>query len=102
MKNLTIIISILILTGCSWSMQDRALLVASIGASYADYRTTTRILDEGGYEMNPLIGKHPSDGELAVWMISSEVLVILLAHYYPKWRTPRSMDFARYIIVRSE
>jgi hypothetical protein len=84
----TIPIILILLTGCSWSHTDKALLLASIGASYADYNTTTRMLDENGYEMNPLIGKHPSHGELAAWLISSEALVIILAHYYPKWRTP--------------
>ena len=72
MKNL-IIISILILSGCAgWTKADKTLLVASMVASYADYHTTTRILDNGGHECNPLMGEHPAREKLAVFFISSD------------------------------
>lgn len=43
---------------------DKALLATAIGAQMADYWTTHEVLDDGGYETNPLIGSHPSDGKL--------------------------------------
>ena len=86
MKPLTIIISIL-LCGCAgWTPADKALLTASIVASYADYKTTSDLLDRGGHENNPCMGTHPSKGKLAVFFISSEVLTIAFAHYFPKYR----------------
>ena len=84
------LIIILILTGCGhsrpWTTGEKVLLGASVLASYADYRTTTNVLDNGGYEMNPLIGKHPSKERLALFLISSEVITIALAHYFPRYR----------------
>ena len=87
MKTLPIIF-ILIISGCaSWSTHDKMLAVASFGASYADYHTTRDILDNGGYEMNPLIGKHPSNEKLAAYMLTTQLITIAIAHFWEDYRT---------------
>jgi len=88
MKKL-IIISILILTGCaSWSTGDKILLGTSILATYADYRTTVDLLDRGGHENMGAwaTGKYPSHKDMALYLISTETITIILAHYLPKYR----------------
>jgi len=52
----------------------------------ADMTTTMQILNDDGYEMNPLIGKHPSDERFVFFMVGSETLTIILAHIFPKHR----------------
>lgn len=87
MKPYPIILCVMVLCSCAtWSKTDKALLTASWLASGADYYTTTKILDNGGYEMNPLIGEHPSNEKLMMYMISSQVIVTLVAHFFPKYR----------------
>jgi len=57
----------LALAGCSLnnhSESEKKWLATLAGCSVADAVTTRRVLDEGGYEMNPLIGKNPSNEEL--------------------------------------
>ena len=82
---------ILLITGCAnvrpWTKQEKALLVASCLASVADVYTTMEVLDNGGYELNPLVGKHPSDGKLITYMVTSQTLFTLLAHYLPDYRS---------------
>ena len=73
--------------GCAgWSRTEKVLLVASVVMSVADMTTTIEGLNNGGYELNPIIGKHPSDERFISFMVGSEVLTIILAHYFPEWR----------------
>jgi len=75
--------------GCShWTPKQKALAVASIGASYADYRTTHHNLNLGHEhtELNPILGSRPSNGSLAVYFISTELLILILADTFPEYR----------------
>jgi len=77
-----------LLSGCAtWSHTDKALLAASWGAAFADWKTTTRVLDDGGSEMNPLVTDHPSDSTLLTYIVVSQLGVTILAHCMPKYRT---------------
>ena len=85
---LTCITLILFSVGCAgWTRTEKALLVASVVMSVADMTTTMEILNDGGYELNPCIGRHPSNERVVLFMVGSETLTIILAHYFPEWRT---------------
>lgn len=85
----TLFIALIFAQGCShWTPKQKALAVASIGASYADYRTTHHNLNLGHEhtELNPILGSRPSNGSLAVYFISTELLILILADTFPEYR----------------
>jgi hypothetical protein len=53
--------------GVPYTSKQRIAMGIYIGAAAADWYTTNRVLDDGGYECNPLMSKHPNDGELALF-----------------------------------
>jgi hypothetical protein len=86
MKNLLLIL-IILLTGCSWSKSDIAWGVASTLATGADFYTTSEFLENpSNYEMNPILGKHPSNSEVFMVLATSQIIVLTIAHFYPKLR----------------
>ena len=63
-----------------WDQSTRTMFVASSIAITADWATTrnmTRRYNEGYYELNPILGKHPTRTEVDVYMIG-----MLVANYY--------------------
>jgi len=40
------------------------------------------------YEMNPILGKHPSDMEIGAYFSITGVGTILIAHFWPELRIP--------------
>ena len=78
---------LILLTGCSWSKSEIRWGIASTIASGADAYTTVRMLDNPrNYECNPIMGKHPSDLTVISYMITSQALVLTIAHFMPKYR----------------
>jgi len=80
-----------LLMGCghsrAWTKTERVMLGASWLAAGADFYTTEKALDNpNNHECNPLMGKHPSDTELVMVMLTGQVGVTVLAHIFPKWR----------------
>ena len=80
------------LAGCAtarpWTTEEKVLLGASCLAMAADTYTTTRFLDnENNWEVNPILGRHPSDTKVVMYMFSSQVVAIILAHYFPEYRS---------------
>lgn len=72
-----------------WSTADKLFLAGSIASSAADYYTTKRALDNpNNYEMNPIYGKHPSDAQLIGTLAASQLIIGLIAHFFPKVRKP--------------
>ena len=89
---LAIIPLILCLTACghyrAWTPTEKVMLGASWLAAGADFYTTERALDvPGNHKMNPVPGRHPTDMELATYMLTTQVCATLLAHCFPKWRS---------------
>ena len=86
-----LIIIAMLLVGCAtrpWTIEEKVLLGASCLAMAADTYTTTRFLDnENNWEVNPILGRHPSDTKVITYMISSQAVAIILAHYFPKYRS---------------
>ena len=94
MKIFSIVIIAIFFAGCAtidvrpWTTGEKVLLGASCLAAVADAYTTTRFLDNPyNYEMNPILGMHPSDTKVVTYMISSQAIMIILAHYFPKYRS---------------
>ena len=80
----------LLLTSCAirpWTKQEKILLGVSCLAATTDIYTTTRFLDnQHNWEINPILGRNPSDTEVITYMISSQIVTIILAHFIPKYR----------------
>ena len=91
MKYAPIILILILMTGCihvrPWTPQEKALLGASWVAAGADYSTTRNALENpNNYEINPIMGEHPSDTGLVTYMLSSQIIATGLAHFFPKYR----------------
>lgn len=72
-----------------WTQEEKVALGWSCLASAADMYTTTRFLDnEENWEINPILGKHPSDTEVYLVLGLSQVLTVVTAHCFPDLRVP--------------
>lgn len=72
-----------------WTTLDKTLLVASTAANMVDWGQTRTIAmnpDKWG-EQNPLLGDHPSLGSVNAYFITRLILVPVIAHYLPEYRT---------------
>ena len=70
-----------------WTRADTntALVFSSVVA--ADIYTTHRVLQEGGYETNPMVGEYPRDSELILWGSAAIGAYVLSACLLPStWR----------------
>jgi hypothetical protein len=82
------LILVVYLSGCAtnpkpWTNTEKALAVASILATGADAYTTTRMLDNpNNWEVNPIMGKHPSDGRVIATMAATQALFLVVCHYW--------------------
>ena len=83
----TLIIAVILLSGCSWSKSDIAWGVASTLATGADFYTTSEFLETpNNYELNPILGKHPSNSEIFIVLATGQVIALTISHFYPKLR----------------
>ena len=67
-----------------WDIKDSTMMVTSLGLTFIDYRQTLDIakrIDEGYYEKynSSMLGKHPSQGRINTWFISSALTKIIVA-----------------------
>ena len=74
--------------GCAgWTQGEKVLLAASILAAGADAYTTCNALDNpDNYEVNPMLGEHPSREQVVIYLGFTQAVTILLAHFIPSWR----------------
>jgi hypothetical protein len=72
-----------------WSTLDKTLLVASTATNVVDWGQTRTIAmnPDQWRERNPLLGDHPSVGRVNTYFISRLILIPVLAHYLPEYRT---------------
>lgn len=84
----TIIIAaflLLVTTGCSgWSKSDKALFAASMVLQAVDTAQTLTAIEDGGRELNPLIGSDPSKKRLIGIAVGTAVGKYVVAHKLPK------------------
>ncbi len=70
-----------------WTKADKALGAYYLAGHAADGITTERMLDNpNNHERNPILGERPSDGEVLGYFVVTSVLVLTLAHLFPKLR----------------
>ena len=70
-----------------WSKTDTTLFCSVLVLSYADYRQTIEITrDDSYHETNPLLGKYPSESEVANHFIITTVGAYLVADYLKGWK----------------
>jgi len=78
------------LAGCAtarpWTTEEKVLLGASCLATVADAYTTLDMLDNGNWEINPMMGEHPSSSQVVLTMAATQVLTIIVAHYWSDFR----------------
>lgn len=79
------LICIMIITGCSWSHTDKAMMGIYLAVETVDILQTREIFNnEDYYEVNPILTK---DNYIPM-MITGTILVYLIADLLPeKWRT---------------
>ncbi len=88
------------LAGCSthasnwkeWDTEKRTVFAASNIALVADWSTTiniTKRYDENYHERNPILGRHPSRGDVNKYFVARTMLNYQMARYLPdpwdKW-----------------
>jgi len=85
---IAVIALVIVLTGCSWSKSEMRWGIVSSVATALDCHTTCRMLDNpDNYEMNPLMGKHPSDSRVIAHMALFQAATLTAAHFLPEYRT---------------
>ena len=75
-----------------WTARSKWLCAGMVGAHYLDYETSRRLnfgetIDGGHFnELNPLLGDHPSDSDLALFKGGAVLLTVVLAEIWPEHR----------------
>jgi len=81
----------IIIVGCAtarpWTTEEKVLLGVSCLATAIDAATTVRMLDDGGWETNPIMGTHPSDSQVIIKMGTIQAITIIAAHYFEGFRS---------------
>ena len=68
-----------------WTTGEKTVLAWSIAAVAADMFTTCRMLDNPyNYEMNPALGRHPSDGRVVLHLSISHLICVAISHWVPR------------------
>ena len=105
MKVEKILIPILLLTfltGCvslrpnprPWTKGEKTAAGFYLVAHSLDAYTTEKILDHPYYwELNPILGRHPSDGKIIFYFSITAIVTLLIGHLYPKTRVPLFMGY---------
>lgn len=71
----------------SWTKDEKILLFWSSMASIADMYTTCRALDDpDNWEINPILGRQPEDGQVIIYMSLSQIATVIIAHFWPDMR----------------
>ena len=98
MKKLQGILILLCCCGCTsliphprpWTRSEKMAAAFFIAAHTANALTTEAHQNHPDrfYEMNPLMGKHPSDVEIGAYFSLTGVGTLLVTHLYPELRKP--------------
>lgn len=90
MLNQKLLLCLLLITTSScaittepWSRSSKAAAVAMTMGTIADMYSTSQLIHKGGYELNPLLGSHPSDTTLAVFGLCITGLWLGIAELMP-------------------
>ena len=81
-----LIMAMLVMSCSHYTKAEKQLLACQVVANTADIITTSQIISDGGYEMNPLLSSTPSDGELVLAGAINTGAIILLGELFPDYR----------------
>ena len=95
-KIVSLMVGFMLLCSCSslpkarpWTTSEKIVAGWSVLASAADAYTTTQALNNPyNYEVNPLLGKRPSDGKVIVYLGLSQLIALAISHWYPDVELP--------------
>ena len=72
-----------------WTEGEKTVLVWSCLAVVADMYTTCRGLDNPyNYEINPYLGRHPSDSRVIITLSLSHLALLAISHWVPEITLP--------------
>lgn len=72
-----------------WNDGDRALFATAMLLHVLDWGQTLHIVDDPRfYERNPILGRHPSRGDVNAYFAGTALLMFTLAHVLPEYRRP--------------
>ena len=70
-----------------WTIYERLLGLGSVVFSGLDCYTTLGMLSNpDNWELNPILGRHPTNREVVFYMILSQVVVLWIADRFPRLR----------------
>ena len=73
----------------AWTKRDKAAAVFFMAAHTANAISTERHLDgRGNYEINPILGRHPSDRAVNGYFSITGIATMIIVHLYPELREP--------------
>jgi len=80
----------------SWSKQDIALQTVYMAMHISDWNGTLRVAKHPNkyYEMNPIMGRYPSESTVNTYMASSLVISTLAIHVMPSKYRPYAQCLA--------
>lgn len=89
MKRVLLAVVVLALVGCgprNWTRADSYREAAYLALHVADWGQTLDIADHPGefYERNPVLGRHPSRGEVNRWFLLTGLLHPVVSYVLPK------------------
>lgn len=72
-----------------WNKRETALAGYFVLGHLADGLSTERMLDNpNNYEMNPGLGRRPSDSKIRIYFSITGITVLIVSHFYPELRIP--------------
>ena len=73
-----------------WSTQDKALQATYFTLKFIDWRQTRYIAKhpDDYYELNPILGQHPSTTEVDIYFATTAILNTVITHYLPSKYRP--------------
>lgn len=72
-----------------WSDTDKLLAASALVVHTIDWGQSRTVAKnpEQYYERNPLLGDHPSLSRVNNYFIATAILIPVVAHFVPQWRT---------------
>lgn len=81
-------LSISCATPRSWTKEEKTAVGFFLLAHSADAFTTSQLIDNGNYELNPILGKYPSDTKIGIYFSLTAIGALTISHFYPNLRKP--------------
>ena len=84
-----LILVLIFLSSCAWNRTDKTIFATGMALKTIDCLQTIEIArNPDYYELNPIIGKHPSEEKVIAYFALGGLAYYLVADWVPeKWRT---------------